>query len=131
LFLRHLRKAAAESMDDLVARILRYTPHKKTGEGLSSGERQPDPDRWVHDPATSTTTVGSQYDCLAVEEVTQLSQVKIDSIEGSIRTSRRWLQSQEVLTFNPGRGYSYIKRKVVLRGATRPRPIPVSSSPLF
>lgn len=115
LFLRHYRKSAAESVDDLAARLLRHVPHTQTAEQITF----PNGSRLVlggfKDQADIDKYLGLEYDLLAIEEVTQLTQAKIEMIEGSVRSSRvDGYRARKYWTFNPGGvGYTYVKRRVV------------------
>lgn len=116
LFLRHYRKSASESFDDLAARLLRYVPHTKTTDEI----RLPNGSRVLiggyKDSSDIDKYLGLEYDGLAIEEVTQLTQGKIEMISGSVRSSRvDGYRARQYWTFNPGGiGYSWIKRQVVI-----------------
>ncbi len=115
LYLRNYRKSAAESLDDLAGRLLRYTPHTQTVDQVTfpNGSRvliggfkdQKDVDKYV----------GIEYDGVAVEEASMLAKAKLDALFGSIRTSRSdGYRVRKYMTFNPGGvGYSDIKREIV------------------
>lgn len=114
LFLRQTLKAAGESFDDLVTRVLRNVPHKKNTERVTfpNGSRiliggyqnDSDIDKYL----------GIEYDIIAVEEATQISGDKMDKLRGSLRTSRDDVVPRMYLSTNPGGiGHSYYKTNFV------------------
>lgn len=115
LFLRNFKSSAAESFDDLAAKLLRYTPHVKSDTQV----RFPNGSRILiggfKDASDINKYVGIEYDGLAIEEVNQLTKDKIEMIEGSIRTSRTdGYRARVYWTANPGGvGYSYVKQRVI------------------
>jgi PBSX family phage terminase large subunit len=105
LFLRQTGKAAQESFEDLIEKTLRgkikyqYTPSKGILRFFNSSrillggfESEKDIDKYI----------GIEYDLIAVEELNQLSQGKIDKLEGSLRTSKENWIPRMYTSFNPG-----------------------------
>jgi phage terminase large subunit len=110
LFLRQTLKAAGESFDDLITRVLRNVPHKKNTERVTfpNGSRiliggyqnDSDIDKYL----------GIEYDIIAPEEGTQISGEKIEKLRGSLRTSRDdWVPRMYISTNPGGIGHAYYK----------------------
>ena len=116
LFLRQTGKAAKESFEDLVARVLSNKVQYEYGNSVlrfSNGSKailggfkdDRDIDKYV----------GIEYDIIGVEEGNQLSGEKKEMLRGSLRTSKdnwrpRWYES-----FNPGGiGHGEVKTKYIL-----------------
>lgn len=115
LFLRNIKKAAAESFEDLASKILRLVPHEFSREAIrfSNGSRiviggfkdESDIDKYI----------GVEYDGIVAEEFSLVSGSKQDMIRGSLRTSRTDWRPRLYASWNPGGiGYADIKRRVVL-----------------
>jgi phage terminase large subunit len=115
LFLRHLRKAASESFDDLSAKTLRYCAHNKTSDRITFPNGSRILIGGYKDEADIDNYLGIEYDIIVIEECSQLTQNKLEKINGSLRTSRAdGFRVRQYWSFNPGGiGYSYIKRRVV------------------
>jgi PBSX family phage terminase large subunit len=116
LFLRKIRKAAAESMEDLVTRVFSHVQHEykpslgrvvfPNGSRILMGG--------FKDESDIDNYIGIDYDGIVVEEANALTQKKIDMIQGSLRTSRTDWRPRMYLSFNPGDiGHAYIKRTFV------------------
>jgi phage terminase large subunit len=117
LFLRKTQKVAKESMEQIIGRTLKYCDHTY----------QP-ANRKVSFPNGSSIILGGfnqekdvddylslEYDGIGIEEVTQLTQRKVESIYGSIRTSKPGIRTHKYFTTNPGGiGHRYIKEKFIL-----------------
>jgi phage terminase large subunit len=116
LFLRRVQKSAAESLEDLIGRVLRKCDHEyKASIGridFPNGSRvllggfhsERDIDRYL----------GIEYDAVAIEEATQLPEERINQIRGSVRTSRDDWRPRVYLTANPdGVGLAWFKRWLV------------------
>jgi hypothetical protein len=116
LYLRNYRKSAAESLDDLASRLLLHTSHIKTEDGVAF----PNGSRVViggfKDARDVDKFIGIEFDGVAIEEASLLTQEKIDSLFGSIRTSRvDGYRVRKYLTFNAGGvGYSYLKKLIII-----------------
>jgi phage terminase large subunit len=114
LFLRQTLKAAGESFDDLISRVLRNVRHKKNtervvfpnGSRILIGGYQNDNDIDKY--------LGIEYDIIAPEEGTQISGEKLEKLRGSLRTSRSDWVPRMYLTTNPGGiGHSYFKQHFI------------------
>lgn len=118
LFLRQTGKAAAESFEDLVDKVLRgrenfkYNSSRGVLEFPDSGSRMllggfenvGDIDKYI----------GIEYDVIAVEELNQLTQEKMDKLEGSLRTSKPNWRPRMYTSFNPGgKGHTMVKTHYV------------------
>ena len=118
LFLRKIKLGAAESMSDIIRKLLMYTPH--TYAESTDTVDFPSNSRILiggyKDPGDIDKYIGIEYDGIAIEDATQLSEKKIVMIRGSLRTSRpasEWIP-RLYLSFNPGGiGWSYIKRTFI------------------
>jgi len=116
LFLRKIRKAAAESMEDLVTRVFSHVKHEykpslgrvvfPNGSRILMGG--------FKDESDIDNYIGIDYDGIVIEEANALTQKKIDMVQGSLRTSRTDWRPRMYLSFNPGDiGHAYIKRTFV------------------
>ena len=117
LFLRKIMKSASESLEDIVYRVFKYVRHEfipsegrlyfpNTGSRILIGgyNNESDIDKYL----------GIEYDGVVIEEATQLSQRKIDSIYGSVRTSVPGWRARKYLTTNPdGIGLTWFKQRFV------------------
>ena len=115
LFLRHLRKAASESFDDLSIKILRYCAHNKVSDRITFPNGSRVLIGGYKDEDDIDNYLGIEYDIIVIEECSQLTQNKLEKINGSLRTSRAdGFRVRQYWSFNPGGvGYSYIKHRVV------------------
>lgn len=117
LFLRQTGKAASESFEDLIYRVLSRKVDYKYSKGstlifpngsriiLGGFETENDIDKYI----------GIEYDGMAVEEINQLTKDKIDKLKGSLRTSRTdgW-RPRMYTSFNPGGiGHVFVKEHYV------------------
>lgn len=117
LFLRKIQKAAGESMDDLVYRVLKganydYTPstgeielHDNGSKILIGGyKNESDIDKYL----------GIEYEAIAIEELNQLSEDKITKLRGSLRSSRTGYKTRIYATTNPGGiGHNWVKEHFI------------------
>ena len=113
LFLRQTGKAARESFEDLIFRVLtgviKYNYNKSSNIlefsnhsriVLGGFENEADIDKYV----------GIEYDFIAVEELNQLSEDKINKLLGSMRTSKENWRPRLYVSFNPGGiGHQWVK----------------------
>lgn len=117
LYLRKVGKAARESLERLTQKLLKtipYRPNWQTGSILfaETGSRiivgnfqnESDIDKYL----------GLEFDGIAIEEGTQLSESKIVQIRGSLRTSRPDWRPRIYYTTNPGGvGHQWFRKKFV------------------
>jgi phage terminase large subunit len=118
LFLRQTGKAASESFEDLIFKVLTGNIKYEYSKGsklvfqngskiiLGGFETENDIDKYI----------GIEYDGMAVEELNQLTKEKIDKLKGSLRTSRTdgW-RPRMYTSFNPGgRGHTFVRSEYVL-----------------
>lgn len=115
LFLRQTGTAAQESFEDLISRVLlgkvnyQYignTLHFPNGSRVLMGGfyREQDISKYV----------GIEYDLVAVEELNQLTQRKVDLLLGSMRTSKTNWRPRFYSSFNPGGiGHDLVKETFV------------------
>jgi phage terminase large subunit len=104
LFLRKIGKSARESFVDLVGKTLPYINHSANvaqgrvefpnGSVIITGNYRTESDIEKY--------LGLEYDVIVIEEVTQLSQARIDMLEGSLRTSKPNWRPRMYYTTNPG-----------------------------
>jgi phage terminase large subunit len=115
LFLRKTGKAAKESLDDLVVRVLAgRLPYTYT----NSTVRYPNGSRVImggfKDDKDIDNYIGQEYDGIAVEEGNQLSAEKKEKLRGSLRTSKPNWRPRWYETFNPGGiGHGDVKARYV------------------
>lgn len=116
LFLRNVGKAARESFEDLITRVLRGVPYdyRPTRSALTfpNGSRiylggfrtEGDIDSYL----------GIEYDAMVLEEVTLLSSAKYQKIGGSLRTSKPNWRPRMYVTTNPGGvGHAWFKSRFI------------------
>lgn len=118
LFLRQTGKAARESFEDLILRVLagkiEYNYNKSNGflsfanrsrVLLGGFESESDIDKYI----------GIEYDGIAIEELNQLTKNKVDKLLGSMRTSRTDWRPRLYTSFNPGGiGHQFVKDEFVI-----------------
>lgn len=115
LFLRKVMKSAAESLEDLADRVFAYTPHTRTSNRieLPNGSRillggyntQRDIEKYQ----------GVEYDCIVIEEVTQITKEQREKMRGSLRTSKPdWRPRMYYSTNADGIGLPDFKRDFVI-----------------
>jgi phage terminase large subunit len=117
LFLRKIQKAAGESVEDLVKRVFRYTPHSFS---TSNGRIDfPNGSRIIiggyKDEADIDKYIGIEFDGMVIEEFTQISEGKVTKIRGSVRSSRTdgWRPRIYISTNPGGIGHAYFKKEFV------------------
>lgn len=117
LFLRQTGKAAQESFEDLIGKVLRgkirykYNPSRSTlkfpnGSKILLGgfETEKDVDKYI----------GIEYDFIDIEELNQLTEEKTNKLEGSLRTSKPNWRPRMYVSFNPGGiGHQFVKKTFV------------------
>jgi PBSX family phage terminase large subunit len=114
LFLRQTQRAAGESFEDLVGRVLRNQKHKANSQRVTfaNGSRiliggyknDKDIDKYL----------GIEYDGLVIEEASQISGTKLEKLFGSVRTSRDNWVPRVYLTTNPGGiGHGFCKARYI------------------
>ena len=114
LFLRQTAKAAGESFDDLVNKVLMGIKHEHNTEKVTF----PNGSRIVvggfHDEGDIAKYIGIEYDGLVLEEATQIPGDRYEQLAGSVRTSRQDWIPRIYLTFNPGGvGHQYYKDRFI------------------
>lgn len=117
LFLRQTGRAAQESFEDLIQRVLKgkveyeYSRHQSVLT-LSNGSRlvlggfydDRDIDRYI----------GIEYDFIAIEELNQLTEDRVLKLLGSMRTSKENWRPRLYASFNPGGiGHAFVKKLFV------------------
>lgn len=117
LFLRQTGTAAKESFEDLIMKVLankvkykyRGMPGSITFENgskvlLGGFKDERDIDNYI----------GIEYDVMAVEELNQLTQSKVEKLKGSLRTSKDGWRPRMYTSFNPGGiGHLFVKSTYV------------------
>lgn len=115
LFLRQTGKAAKESLEDLVQRVLSNRINYRLKGGvlyLENGSKavlggfkdEKDIDKYI----------GIEYDVIGGEEINQLTETKITKLRGSLRTSKENWRPRFYSSFNPGGiGHGYVKKTFV------------------
>lgn len=113
LFLRQTGAAARESFEDLIYRVLigrmNFEFNKSTNVLIFGNES-----RVVlggfKDTKDIDKYIGIEYDLMAVEELNQLTEDKVDKLLGSLRTSKTEWRPRLYASFNPGGvGHTYVK----------------------
>lgn len=115
LFLRQTQRAASESFEDLIGRVLRGTKHEANTERI----RFPNGSRILIGGYNSDSDIdkyiGVEYDVIVIEEATQISGDKLERLLGSLRTSRDDWKPRAYLSTNPGGiGHAYYKERYIM-----------------
>lgn len=117
LFLRKVLKAARESFDDLRRKVLMGVEHDYSRtEGVLVLPRYDSRVILGHYKSESDIDgyLGIEYDGVAVEEGTQLSESKVADISTCVRTSKPGWRPREYYTTNPGGiGHAWFKREFI------------------
>lgn len=116
LFLRKFQKVAAESMEDLVTRVL----HSVGANFVSSKGVVDFPNGskmligGFRNDADIDKYIGIEYDMYVIEEVNQLSYDTVNKMMGSLRSSRTDWRTRQYWSFNPGGiGHAWLKQHLV------------------
>lgn len=121
LFLRQTVVSAKESFGDLIDKVLQgKTNFERTQSSIlfANGSRiilggfkdENDIDKYV----------GIEYDFIAIEELNQLSEDKLEKLKGSLRTSKQGWRPRLYTSFNPGgSGHGFVKSRFVIPWRTR------------
>lgn len=114
LFLRKIQKSAAESLEDVIRRVLSYTPHTSKADGVSF----PNGSRIIiggfKDEKDIEKYLGIEYDFIAIEESTQITETKYQKLRGSLRTSKPNWRPRIYLTTNAdGVGLAWFKKAFI------------------
>lgn len=117
LFLRKVLKSARESFDDLRRKVLMGVEHDyRRNEGLLILPKNDSRVVLGHyqNEKDIDAYLGLEYDGVAVEEATQLSETKITDIASCVRTSKNNWRPREYYTTNPGGiGHAWFKRDFI------------------
>lgn len=114
LFLRKTAKAAGESFDDLVRRVLAGVPHehKESKIEFENGSRVLV--GGYKDDGSIDRYIGVEYDEIVVEEATQVRGDQLELLFGSVRTSRDDFVPRAYLSTNPGGiGHAFCKTRYI------------------
>lgn len=117
LFLRKVQKAARESFEDLILSVFRYIPYKynasehrlifENGSRIIIGGYKDDKELDGY--------LGIQYDGIAIEEATLLTEDKLDKVLGSQRTAKDNWRPRMYLSSNPGGvGHQWFRKRLVI-----------------
>lgn len=117
LFLRKVLKAARESFDDLRRKVLMGVEHDyRRNEGLLILPKNDSRVVLGHyqNERDIDAYLGLEYDGVAIEEATQLSEDKTRDIASCVRTSKPGWRPREYYTTNPGGiGHATFKRDFI------------------
>lgn len=113
LYLRKTAKAGQEQMQDLVRSVLQDIPSTPKATRID----YPNGSRIViggyKDDLQAATYQGVEYDVLAVEELTQLTERTYKTLRLSARSSKSW-RPRVYATFNPlGIGHMWVKKRFI------------------
>jgi phage terminase large subunit len=115
LFLRKVMKSAAESLEDQATRVLRFVPHSQTANRIEF----PNGSRILLGGYNTERDIekyqGIEYDCIVVEEVTQITKDRREKLSGSRRTSNQdWRARSYYATNADGLGLPDFKKDFVI-----------------
>lgn len=115
LFLRKTQRAASESFEDLVGRVLRGVPHDMNSERIKFANGSRILIGGFGDDGDISKYIGIEYDGAVPEEATQIKGYQLEQFYGSIRTSKGGWVPRVYLSTNPGNiGHSYIKERYII-----------------
>ncbi len=119
LFLRKVQKAARESFEDLIQTVFRNIPYKynasehrlifENGSRIIIGGYKDDKELDGY--------LGIQYDGIAIEEATLLTEDKLDKVLGSQRTAKdqsEWIPRMYVSSNPGGVGHQWFRKRLVI-----------------
>lgn len=115
LFLRKTGKAAKESFEDLIEKALK----NKVAYSYKSGVLKfQNGSRAIlggfKDDKDIEKYIGIEYDLIAIEEINQLTEEKVEKLRGSLRSSKQNWRPRMYVSFNPGGvGHGYVKKTFV------------------
>jgi phage terminase large subunit len=115
LFLRKVKKSAAESFDELITKLFQNVRHVYTpsGDKVIIGDSQIMLGGYAN-ASDIEKYIGINYETICIEEMNQLPEEKIRKIRGSLRTSRPGWVPRLYSTFNPGGvGHKYVKSELI------------------
>lgn len=114
LFLRKIKKSAAESFEDVIRRVFAFTPHTSNSEGVTLKNKSRMMIGGFKDESDIDKYLGIEYDAIVVEECTQISETKIQKLRGSLRTSKINFRPRIYLSTNAdGIGLKWFKNKFI------------------
>ena len=119
LFLRKVQKAAKESFEDLIRSIFWCTPHRyiPSDHRLSFDNGSRIIIGGYKDEKDLDGYLGIQYDGIAIEEATLITEDKLDKIMGSLRTAKpqKIWRPRIYVSSNPGGvGHQWFRRRLVV-----------------
>lgn len=114
LFLRKVKKSAAESMEDLTRRVLHGIEHTRTADRISL----PNGSRMLQGGYNNENDIdkylGIEYDEIDIEEATQISEQKMTLIRGSCRSTIPGWRARVYMSTNPGGiGHGWWKKYMI------------------
>jgi PBSX family phage terminase large subunit len=114
LFLRKVKKSAAESMEDLTRRVLHGVEHTRTADRISL----PNGSRMLQGGYNNENDIdkylGIEYDEIDIEEATQISEQKMTLIRGSCRSTIPGWRARVYMSTNPGGiGHGWWKKYMI------------------
>jgi len=114
LFLRKVKRSAAESMEDLTRRVLHGVQHTRTADRITL----PNSSRMLHGGYNNEDDIdkylGIEYDEIDLEEGTQISEAKMTMIRGSCRSTIPGFRSRIYMSTNPGGvGHGWWKKYMI------------------
>lgn len=115
LFLRKTAKAAGESFEDLVGRVLRSVKSKANSEKIEFPNGSRVLIGGYNDDGDISKYIGIEYDGIVVEEATQIRGDQMEQLFGSVRTSREDWVPRVYLSTNPGGiGHQFFKERYIM-----------------
>jgi PBSX family phage terminase large subunit len=115
LFLRQTQRAASESFEDLIARVLKNVPHKANSERIIFDNGSKILVGGYSDDNDINKYIGNEYDGMLIEEANQISGEKRKLLFGSLRTSKDNWVPRAYLTTNPGGiGHEETKQRYII-----------------
>ena len=116
LFLRSVQKAAKESFEDLIRKVLGGVPHTYTPSRNTL--RLPNGAYFLlggfKDERDIEKYLGIEYDLIAIEEATLLREARFEQLRGSLRTAKEGWRPRLYASTNPGGvGLKWFKKMLV------------------
>lgn len=102
LYLRKVAKRASESFADLRRNVLAHVPHEARKNDITMPNGSFMLMGGFRTESEIDSYLGLEYDSIIIEDVTTLSEFKINAIRGSLRSAKPDWRPRMYLSFNPG-----------------------------
>jgi len=130
LFLRQTGTSARESFEDLIDKIIKNKINFKFNRAENILKFQNGSKVVIggfKDEKDIDKYIGVEYDLMAIEEVNQLTEMKVIKLKGSLRTSKSNWRPRMYTSFNPGGiGHQWVKKRYITERPKNVRFVPAT-----